>query len=266
MSFQTVFISADDGSLCGGVETLRDREAYEMHNYYPSIADLTFQTAFVPLSIEDARVWRLYYSGKCSTMSDADKIIYESFLNRISSAIESMHSKAGVFVKLSTRSPKDAPPLLPRTKILTCLQKHLSNLLCPREIRSLASNSPLPVQIQLLAIRRAMFELMRISRTDEAIELLSLSGRVISDMKRALDYVDSVPWHMQLIVREFVPLRPELEMRCFVFEKRLVSASQYCTDVYVPELASSNCKEILRAKLQCYFDDKIIPRIDQLSN
>jgi hypothetical protein len=93
----------------------------------------------------------------------------------------------------------------------------------------------------------------------EALALCSLSNRVISDMKRALDHLDRVPWHMHFIVREFVPIPLEHELRGFVHQQQLVAVSQYATDLFVPALVRH--RAAVAARVQAFFTDNLRPRL-----
>jgi hypothetical protein len=53
----TVIMSADDGSLPGRKEDyeaiVQYRQLFELHNYYEGIKAFTFETIFLPLSVEE---------------------------------------------------------------------------------------------------------------------------------------------------------------------------------------------------------------------
>ena len=253
-------VHADDGSLVGGITMLMNREAYEMHSYYDAVRDLTFPTEFVGFSVDEARAWRQRYAGKPWTTEE--EAACRALETRLSDAITRVGGTNGAFVRLSTRSPKDAPSLLDRADIVCALRRHLACIVLefPDAAPPVARNTPL----QVLALRRAWFDLMRVHTGSEALALCSLSSRVISDMRRSLDHIDQVPWHMCFIVREFVPLPLEHELRGFVYQQRLVAVSQYATDLFVPKLVSRRAE--VATLVRTFFEAEIRERLPAISD
>jgi hypothetical protein len=150
-------VHTDDGSLVGGIDTLMNREAYEMHSYYDVIRELTFPTEFVAFSLDEARAWRQRYAGK--TLTTEEETTCFVLETRLSNAINRVGGSQGVFVRLSTRSPKDAPALLGRPLMIAALRRHLDGIIqeFPDATPPVSRNTPL----QVLALRRAWFDLMR---------------------------------------------------------------------------------------------------------
>jgi hypothetical protein len=52
---------------------------------------------------------------------------------------------------------------------------------------------------------------------EEAINLMLISARTISDLKRALELMPADQWNLQFVVREFVDIHPQMEFRGFVY-------------------------------------------------
>lgn len=146
--------------------------------------------------------------------------------------------------------------LLPRTHILESLSLHLSRI--SRENPEL--DVKLNVNLQLVALRRAWLDLMKVHSAVAALEICGLSSRCISDIKRAIDHVEQVPWHMHFVVREFLPIPFEFELRGFVFQRRLVALTQYATDIFVESFVSH--KQIIENNVCSYFETQVKPRLD----
>ena len=219
---------------------LMNREAYEMHSYYDAVRDLTFPTEFVAFSVDEARAWRQRYAGKPWTTEE--EAACRALETRLSFAITRVGGTNGAFV--------------------CALRRHLACIVLefPDAVPPVARNTPL----QVLALRRAWFDLMRVHTGSEALALCSLSSRVISDMRRALDHIDQVPWHMCFIVREFVPLPLEHELRGFVYQQRLVAVSQYATDLFVPKLVSRRAE--VATLVRTFFEAEIRERLPAISD
>lgn len=59
MQGATIFVSAEDGTLPGPEEeheeVMKYRQQFELHQYYSSIKEFTFETVFLPLTVEEVR-------------------------------------------------------------------------------------------------------------------------------------------------------------------------------------------------------------------
>jgi len=100
---------------------------------------------------------------------------------------------------------------------------------------------------------------MKVHSCDEAIELLMYSSRAVSDIKRAIDFLHKSPWNLKIIVRDFVEMPIQFELRGFVHKQSLNALSQYYVDCYFEELLQR--KDEITTKIQIFFEevkDKIL--------
>ena len=240
-----LFRYADDGSLPlrpgeTAAQVLAQRRDLELHEYYQDIESHTFATTFVPVDVATAEAWRIYNRGgalsadeqqRMGTLkAEVERHIREVMTSGASHAVGASH---GAFVRLSTRSPKDALENSP------ALRKRATDLLRERLRRAnldrLTGDSL--ANAKLVAVQEVTSELLSVRSADEAFELLSMSSRCVSDLVRMLTHRDDLPtWDLHLIVRRFVPLPPESEFRCFVHERALTAISQYFALSYFPQL------------------------------
>ena len=240
-----LFRYADDGSLPlrpgeTAAQVLAQRRDLELHEYYQDIESHTFATTFVPVDVATAEAWRIYNRGgalsadeqqRMETLkAEVERHIREVMTLGASHAVGASH---GAFVRLSTRSPKDALENSP------ALRKRATDLLRERLRRAnldrLTGDSL--ANAKLVAVQEVTSELLSVRSADEAFELLSMSSRCVSDLVRMLTHRDDLPtWDLHLIVRRFVPLPPESEFRCFVHERALTAISQYFALSYFPQL------------------------------
>jgi len=93
---------------------------------------------------------------------------------------------------------------------------------------------------------------MSVTNVAEVFELIMYSSRAVSDIKRALDNLDVSEWNLKLIVREFVDLPIEGELRGFVHNNQLNAVSQYYTDAYFEWLHKN--KENVARRVREFFD------------
>ena len=240
-----LFRYADDGSLPlrpgeTAAQVLAQRRDLELHEYYQDIESHTFATTFVPVDVATAEAWRIYNRGgalsadeqqRMGTLkAEVERHIREVMTSGASHAVGASH---GAFVRLSTRSPKDALENSP------ALRKRATDLLRERLRRAnldrLTGDSL--ANAKLVAVQEVTSELLSVRSADEAFELLGMSSRCVSDLVRMLTHRDDLPtWDLHLIVRRFVPLPPESEFRCFVHERALTAISQYFALSYFPQL------------------------------
>ena len=129
-----------------------------------------------------------------------------SLQTRIHDIIASLSPEAGVFVKLTTRSPKDSAVAIAKAR-----NAFLTRLLSLGE-RPSAND-------RLVLLAEVMTHSLRVRTGEEAIHLLMFSARVEEDLEYALnlDYNDFEKC-MCLVVRKWVDIHQWAEFRCFVWE------------------------------------------------
>lgn len=264
-------VAADDGSLplrpgetVAGV--LAQRRALELHSYYGAIAHLTFATRFVPVSVAAAEAWRVWNRGGdvdalpaeqrdalCALRAEVDVCVREVARGGArEGAGEGVGGGSGserAFVRLSTRSPKDAVALVPRLReqLVAALRERFA-LLPPH-----AGGGAPGRNAQLCALDGCMCDLMAVTDGAQAFELIMHSERCVSDLRRMLEHRESLPtWDLQLIVREHVRLPPSSEYRCFVRGGELCAVSQYFASSYFAPVAAGAA--VTQARIEQFFE------------
>jgi len=244
-----IFIQSDDGTLpCKEEDTesfLQYRRQFEMDQYYDKLSKYTFKTRFVQLEVEETKAWREYNrGGKLDSIQEANlNSLKQKLENEISFFVK---SGSNAFVRLSTRSPKDAADKIPSKLIpLFVNQLKIQMETSKSEGKELDNND------KLIALRKAFFQVMSVKSAEEVMNLMMFSSRAVSDIKRALDYIDKTPWNLKLIVREFVDIPIEGEFRGFVHERSLNCVSQYYSDCYFPTVHHN--KENIKNSILNYF-------------
>ena len=201
----------------------------ELHSYYHEIEPHTFKTTFVPVSVEAADAWRVGNRGGVLTPDQ------QQHLQTLKDVVdEHVTTTFGgrCFIRLSTRSPKDAIDKVPalRAELVRYLRERLG------EVQ--ARGEEVDGNAKLCALNDSMAPLMAVSSSSEFFELVACSSRCVSDIVRCLDYKDDLPsWDLQCIVREFHPVPSSSEFRCFVKDRRLVAISQYFATCFYPDVA-----------------------------
>ena len=206
-----------------------------LEEYLDKLAlETTFETFVLPLdqmelhSAHERKAWK-----------------ESNLLKKLVAEIDSEMEKRAwplIFVRLSSRSPKDAALKAPRFKSL--LQSHYDDACAQVEIPGRNE--------KLLALYGASTEVMGCRNGSEAMDLLVASDRVQDDLVTMKG--------LNVCIRRFCRFRPELEVRGFVWDGKLTALTQYNQFVVSKRLQSS-FSAVQKACISC-FETSIRPKID----
>ncbi|PRP86639.1 hypothetical protein PROFUN_05118 [Planoprotostelium fungivorum] len=215
----------------------------DLECWYEALKAYTFPTTFLPLNelecqcIVDA--YEDYKQGSTKITDDPQKIeTLEVLKAKIDEEMKRVMIKEGdgAFVRLSTRSPKDAV-LRDETKI-----KKLLDL----EMKNLGVTSYEDVEHTMIAVIRAAIKCMRVTSGAEAVKYMCRSERSYHDLfARLLNYGQTEKFQMNVVVRQWVETQPEWEFRGFVSKGKMTALTQYFKSCYVRQL-SQNKNEIAK--------------------
>ena len=223
-----------------GMQEVVVGDPLDLENWYELLAEHTFQTTFLSLTTDELVAITDQHDKKRTTGLER---VYEECHRLID-------PEKGAFVRLSTRSAKDWALRAERTKKVYATElESISDLECDgiEDVR------------QVIAIIRAMSKALRVNSAEQIIEMLTFSERCYQDATRRV-LNGGAP--MQLVIRSWVPIQPELELRGFVFGKRFTCLSQYYKACYSPVLARNHAA-IEQAALKCF---KAIQKLLKLEN
>lgn len=102
---------------------------------------------------------------------------------------------------------------------------------------------------------------LRCNNAAEVVLLLKASDCVVHDLCHAYSQCsdvaasDAPPTPPQLVLKQWLPLRPQLEFRCFVIDGELVGCSQRHVGTHFPFLAGS--REELLPRLLHFFEEVV---------
>ncbi|XP_064614261.1 uncharacterized protein LOC135477955 [Liolophura sinensis] len=192
------------------------------------LKDVTFTTCYSSISIEQARLFvnvyeRIYKNldhRSICRLSWEDKllpeenVILEGMRTELAIAMNEYVKEGYVFVKTSSRSPKDGP--LAQERLEHLYRQRLSSF--PEEDRS-KENTKLTTLLQVC------FDAMMVKSAEEVMDLFMRSERIYQDMLLALAVPDR--FHENFVIRQFVPIDVDMEFRGFVYNHDLVALSQY---------------------------------------
>ena len=223
-------------------------------NYYELIKEFTFKSEIISLAQEEVNalhVENVKFGNNPTDISTKTFPLLKSVEDKINKGINSIQERinnpqAKCFLRLSTRSPKDAIFYLK-----TFPELYSEKLNQVKESGSLPSSDSVPTYEKLIAFYLASTEILSISSGKEGVNMLVISNRIQGDLKDCV--ARSEP--LNLIIREFVKFPVELELRGFVWKKKLTALSQYNNIAFLPSLVKQ--KDEIEAKVKLFMEEFI---------
>lgn len=169
-----------------------------------------------------------------STATQDDSVVrippsLQSLISRIDEVICAEFSDSdGVFIKLSTRSPKDSKTIF--RKASDAYEARLTA--SSNSLQSTTSED----NARMVALSEEMVKAAVVRSGTEAVTILLDSNRVAEDLMCA--YEEGVPERpVSLVIRAWDSrIRPQCEFRGFVWDRKLNCIGQYWHSLYFPEL------------------------------
>lgn len=224
---------------------------YDIERWYETIRPLTFPTAFVEIRPEEATAMiasygERYLSRRKPTSDEAACVV------RVSEKVQTMmdrtgSSQDGFFVRLSTRSPKDAA--MPT-------RDEYEREAARRADEDEPEDMDAACNCQMRAFFEVGMQALRVRDAAAAMELLLSSERVHTDLQDAL--VADALGEIKVAIRAWEPrLRQEFEFRAFVREGTLTAISQYNPYCCYPEQVAA--RDELCATIEEYWRTAVAP-------
>ncbi|KAJ7274644.1 hypothetical protein C8J57DRAFT_1177578 [Mycena rebaudengoi] len=242
-----------DTSAPSLINTLEITEKYDklvsdanIENWAPALAQFTARTIQVPLSIAQGSLLRkayetlehatdivepaaaAYVTTGClsSTLIPEETALLDALGRDIQRAIDTLSSSsdAGCFMKLSSRSPKDAAA---RSGVFEAYYSRA--VVDPQgKLRDLDE------QEKLRVLCESEGAALRFADAASVIRALILSERVWQDMTLAFRHPES--WQQNIILRKWEPVPIDMEFRTFISNGRMTAISQYAYQLHSPRL------------------------------
>lgn len=203
-------------------------EAFELVSWHPMLyPEYTTDAVWEELTEEDVAALMTAYDEKQRDPGSSPRL--EALVARIDTLIGSLAPPQAAFVRLSTRSPKDAVLRSPQ------LAAGIASCLPP-----VASEDEVDANADTVVYYQAMQEAMKVTDGRGAVALLMDSHRVRTDLGRVVaareEDEEEEGKKVFVVVRPFVPIHPATEFRAFVRHGSLVALSQYIDVVFFPHL------------------------------
>ncbi|KAL6078085.1 Cell division cycle protein 123 [Balamuthia mandrillaris] len=246
-----------NNSSRSGVQDFKNNiHAVNLENWYPQLKEYTFETTFLNLSQEEARAIVSTYQqkqrqecGKEQPAAEEEEQLHllSQLKERINDGIKAFvggeGEDGGAFVRLSTRSPKDAT--IAGDKTMRLFEEELERM----EKEEQVENAREDENARLVALIVASTKAMMVRSGEEALQLITTSERSHEDLLLALEFPEE--WDMKVIIRKWVNIHPSMEFRGFVCHKKFTALSQYFHIAYFPQLKQQR-NSILANITECY--------------
>eukprot|EP00050_Salpingoeca_kvevrii_P005786 m.285622 g.285622 ORF g.285622 m.285622 type:complete len:344 (-) comp11416_c0_seq1:206-1237(-) len=236
---------------------------FDVESWQASLGNLTFPSRFLPLKLAEARAIIALYQYTYNSRAQPSEADY-SHLARLEAnlAVLMMDQPGGNgwFVRLSTRSPKDAVRI-DKSQYEEALNKALE-----ASVKALAKPdaSELPedyvTNAKMVALSGAQAA-MQVTSARQALELLCSSERAFVDLMMATHATETFASNpVCIVLREWEPrLCHDYEFRAFVSKGQLTAISQYNHYCYFPHIASD--KQLIEDLLRTYWTHTIAPAL-----
>ncbi|KAL9647458.1 hypothetical protein ABK040_006819 [Willaertia magna] len=231
--------------------------------------NLSFKTFTLPITIEEAKAIVHCYQFKVLKHKNVFTELDEINLNNLKEKIKQLFNKSEIkyFIRLSTRSPKDAW-LFPESNCYQKLKELIKNeflnlfktenkledvnlnklqtiLEFEKYLKDFKDNN-----LEYLIFVRNGQKSLSVTNENDVIDLLTHSERVLCDLLHALDFPKI--FNMKIIIREWnESLQYEYEFRGFINNFNLIALTQYDNIFYLKEL-NENQFEIGQSILNYY--------------
>jgi hypothetical protein len=220
-----------------------------MDTYYEALKDFTFETKFLPFSINDAKAFMAAYDFlKEHKTLDGLAVEVKTTLSALEAGVQRVIDEVRgkddcVFVKTSCRSAKDTAIFAQKFRDVY------------REL--LSKKNPHSENDQVASLIEAAVLLLQTHNAKELVDTFVLSERVYEDLNIALG--KSERWDQYFVVRKWYTIHPSMEFRGFVCNGALNALSQYNHLCYYPNV-TKNEKGIGAAIVE-YFNVNIKDRL-----
>ena len=220
-------------------------------NYYSLIEEFTFKSVIINLTTDEVKALyeeNFVFGNNPVDISNKDFPSLKGIEDKINKGIRLIQEKtknpsSQCFLRLSTRSPKDAIFHMNNFPDL-----YASKLKQVNENDAIPSDGKVKIYDKLIAFYLASTEILSISKGSQGINMLVVSERIQGDLKMCVE--KSMP--LNLIIREFVQFPVEHELRGFVWKKHLTALSQYNNIAFLPSLVRNKVE--IEAKVKQFME------------
>ena len=223
-----------------------------LEEYYSEIEEFSFHSKFFPLCQSTAsalsEAHKQWLSGVSPSQLAQSELLVD-LAHQIEESASCLRTPA-FFIRLSTRSPKDAVLHVPAFRsIFDDALKVLENA---GDSRSSSQNN------KLVALYQALTQSMRCTSGEAAVLLLITSARIQED----LEHYTGEGKTFQVIIREWFDFDVQHEFRAFIWKQKVTAITQYNEMCYFPDLHAR--KEEVQHFMSSTIEKEVLPKITKL--
>jgi len=251
--------------------------------YYHTIEDLTFRSTTIELSCEEASailsehdlykafmkregddlysdmdIVAEYDEWRKPTVEHVHRHLLLTLAERIDKALPLLNS-SGFFCRLATMSPKDAATN--RIGFVNSIRLHLEEIV--KMENELNVDFKTEMNRRLYALYMASTSILSLSNGMQAVQLLIESGRAHQELtKIASGVYNKGNMSNGLVLREFNKFDVAMELRAFVYNRKLTGISQYNQLLYFPHLIKK--RDEITKSVSTFLSEKVLnnPKIE----
>lgn len=224
-----------------------------MDQWYFDLSDYTFKSSFVSIERNEAKIIIKEYENILASASINNQInipiVPDELLNLVERIDQSINmnflnaSKSGLFIKLTSRSPKDSRSLL-HTASINYQKRVNDNNLASIKLDEI-ENSKYIALCEEVTVAGCVYN------GTQALQLFLDSERIAEDLKFALE--DENNWIGGICIREWDKrLKIQSEFRGFCWDRKLNCLGQYFHSLYFPELLDQ--KDTIEKDIRNFFE------------
>ncbi|XP_060075112.1 cell division cycle protein 123 homolog [Ylistrum balloti] len=259
-------------------KTMGFTSAQEIHDYEDKVLDVnterwiqllndvTFPTVTCSFTLDDAKLFidcykRIFDNKDAETsmatdwrsaLLSAEEEHLADLTKRLDSAMSVFTKEDGcAFVKLSSRSAKDAPMLQSRLK---AMYKEI--------LHKFQENEQKQENTKIICLLQAAFDAMRVTCATDVIDMFVRSERVYQDLLLAAVNRPEV-YDENFVIRKFVPIDVDMEFRGFVYRGQLNALSQYNYMIYSERLVAK--KDAIAKRIREFFTTYVQTKLSSAS-
>jgi hypothetical protein len=212
----------------------------DMDSWYEVLKDYTYDSSFILITVQEAEMLvkasdffnkGLSLSECREKLQEEDQVRFTDLQSRIHEAIKTLTPEGGgVFVKMSSRSPKDS------TFRKDAKFQILHSLL---EKKKAVEGDHLSKNSIIDCVFQSHISSFQLFNADEVLQTLLSSDRVIGDeIPLALEHKNRV-WKEHIVLRKWQDIPIAYEFRGFVFNDKLSGLCQYYDEILYKEVVDN---------------------------
>ena len=248
-------------------------KSFDIEAWYEPLKDITFPTEYVALQYEEAQILHsmcedvMQLNKTIAITQDIDtknKLLQQvknmdisklsDLCQRIDAVInkwkpsdeEKNNDDFGVFVKLSSRSAKDA----------TDAEERLQSLFT----KYCEQNQAKDDNDRVRELLKAATHCMKVSSAKQVISMFIHSERIHHDIGSALKY-GKEKFTENVVIRKWIPIDIDMEFRGFVYNNQLNALSQYNHFIYFQRL--TEMKQEIQKRILSFFEQKVKDKLKE---